>query len=176
MRSCPVVFCRQSPWPDSVADDLVIEIEYVNQDISAVLSEIQNASFTAKWQASDFQSVCQTQGIITQIASVIANNDKCPVAYGLYRTVTEEAEILSLAVLEDFRNNHIARRMLTNICDKLQPMGIKKIFLEVAANNYSALQLYTGSGFTGTGIRKNYYSQGKMKTDALIMSKLLVYE
>ena len=153
---------------------VIVDIEYPDIDASAILAHIQNECFAAKWQAKDFQTLCRSPGVITQIASVGTAGAKQPIAYGLYRTVACEAEILSLAVLPDFRTKAIARKMLEDIFHRLSALKVEQVFLEVAADNHPAINLYTKSGFIRSGLRKNYYHNKDGKKDALILSKVLV--
>jgi len=51
----------------------------------------------------------------------------------------------------------------------LRRNGIKKIFLEVAADNDPARALYATNGFYQIGVRPKYYDG----TDAILMEKTL---
>lgn len=76
----------------------------------------------------------------------------------------EEAELLSIAVLPEFRGQKIADDLLycaTNIWEK---EGVKNIFLEVKKSNEIAQNLYKKFNFQQIAVRKNYYKDD----DALI--------
>ena len=51
-----------------------------------------------------------------------------------------------------------ASKLLTNIPNFLQNKTMKKIYLEVASNNYQAINLYKKNNFRQNGYRKNYYN------------------
>lgn len=74
------------------------------------------------------------------------------------RTVIDEAEILKLAVHENFRRQGIAGELIGSSMAQLNASGIKKCFLELRSKNIPAKNLYEKKGFITTGIRKNYYN------------------
>ena len=59
--------------------------------------------------------------------------------------------------------------MLGIVENELRRNGIKKIFLEVAADNDPARALYATNGFNQIGVRPKYYDG----TDAILMEKTL---
>ena len=100
-----------------------------------------------------------------------------PTTYGLWceggllltSHVCDEAEILTLCVLPEYRRQGIAGALLEKMIAYLKTQKVRKMFLEVAADNQPAIGLYQKYGFTQMGQRKGYY-EGK---DALTMQRLL---
>ena len=82
-----------------------------------------------------------------------------------------ESDLISLAVDPSMRNHGIGSNLLTLVLEYLKHLNLKKIFLEVEANNITALNLYRKIGFMRCGLRKDYYclDQGE-KVDAIVMS------
>ena len=82
-----------------------------------------------------------------------------------------EADVITLAVDPSMRNHGIGSNLLTLVLEYLEHLNLKKVFLEVEANNTAALNLYRKTGFMRCGLRKDYYglSQGE-RVDALVMS------
>jgi ribosomal-protein-alanine N-acetyltransferase len=78
------------------------------------------------------------------------------------RQVLDEAEIITIGTTA--RRQGIARALLEAAF--IRP-GLRTLHLEVAATNSAALALYDGAGFTRTGRRRAYYTDG---TDAVTMS------
>lgn len=93
-----------------------------------------------------------------------------PHGFILCSHVLDEAEILTLAVHPSFRRQGIASRLMQAAMDKLAGQKIKKVFLEVAIDNLSAIALYRHFGFTQTGLRQNYYRYPSHSVDALVMT------
>lgn len=66
------------------------------------------------------------------------------------------------------------RRMLTLLCDYLQKqLGVRKVSLEVVAENAPALSLYSNMGFVEEGrLKAQFYADGRFH-DVLILSRFL---
>lgn len=80
--------------------------------------------------------------------------------YLLYSVLSGEAELLRIAVSEDFRGRGYADRLMQSWMKLLADVPEEKavrILLEVRAGNKAANQLYRKYGFEELAIRKNYY-------------------
>jgi ribosomal-protein-alanine N-acetyltransferase len=84
----------------------------------------------------------------------------------LARTIMDEAEILTLAVLPEARRLGLGRALLRAAMRQAAATDARTMFLEVAEENTAARHLYTSQGFTEVGRRKRYYANGD---DALVM-------
>ena len=97
------------------------------------------------------------------------------ISLAIIQVYGEEAEIITLAVESKRRKKGIGSDLLKSIIIYLEDLDIKKLFLEVATTNKTALKLYYKVGFITCGLRKGYYGQGTdKKVDATIMSYTLV--
>ena len=81
------------------------------------------------------------------------------------------ADILTVTVINGFRRQGIARRLIQDIEGYCQTKGSSAIMLEVATENTAAIALYGNLGYSQISIRSNYYGSGK---DALVMQKELI--
>lgn len=88
------------------------------------------------------------------------------VGFTIYSTVIDEAELLKIAVNEDYRNKKIASNLIINMVHELKIKNINKLFLEVNEKNYKAIKLYQKNNFKIISKRKNYYENNE---NALIM-------
>ena len=89
----------------------------------------------------------------------------------LGRTVSDEAEVLTLAVAPAMRRLGIASGLLRTAKALAGAQGSVAMFLEVAPGNVGALALYGQQGFVEVGRRRRYYADG---SDAVVMrAKLL---
>lgn len=86
---------------------------------------------------------------------------------------TAEYEILLIYVNREKRNLGYATKLLENIQIDLKKKNLKKIFLEVAINNYQAIKLYKKNKFKKNGIRKNYYLMDNNKVNAFFFEKII---
>lgn len=91
-----------------------------------------------------------------------------PVAYALFQVVTDEAELLRIAVHPDHRRRGLGHQLLAHALDHLADQSIDTYHLEVRADNRAAHALYRGLGFEATGRRRAYYRDG---CDALIFGR-----
>lgn len=85
--------------------------------------------------------------------------------------VVDELQISVVAVDPDRRRRGVGRQLLEALLKAAQGKGACQATLEVAPDNVAAVALYTSLGFTTTGTRNGYYSDGR---DALIRWKDLV--
>ena len=124
------------------------------------LANLHQKCFPNKpWSADDFRDLKQSGCEI-----IMSEN-----GFIVYRTVLDEAEIITIGVNPEKRRQGIASAMIGIIENNLKKQSVKKLFLEVAANNFSAQKLYENAGFERIGIRPKYYNG----TDAILMEKEL---
>ncbi len=124
------------------------------------LSNLHKKCFpTHPWSADDFRDLKKSGCEI-----IMSEN-----GFIVYRTVADEAEIITIGVNPEMRRNGIASAMISIIEKNIKNQGVKKIFLEVSANNIPAQKLYENLGFLVVGNRPKYYNG----VDAILMSKEL---
>ena len=111
------------------------------------------------WSADDFRDLKKSGCEI-----IMSEN-----GFIVYRTVADEAEIITIGVNPEMRRNGIASAMIGIIEKNIKNQGVKKIFLEVSAANIPAQKLYENSGYKTIGSRPKYYDG----IDAILMSKEL---
>jgi ribosomal-protein-alanine N-acetyltransferase len=92
----------------------------------------------------------------------------------LARIAADEAEILTLGVLQDVRGKGLGRRLVEAVADKARAQGAQRLHLEVAARNAPARDLYANLQFTEAGRRENYYDdRGDGPDDAVLLTRAL---
>ena len=109
------------------------------------------------WVASDFADLKKSGCEI-----IVSQN-----GFAVWRTVADEAEIITIGVAPEARRNGIASAMLTIIEKNIKNQNVKKIFLEVASTNIAGKNLYKNNGYKTVGIRPKYYDG----IDAILMEK-----
>jgi len=97
--------------------------------------------------------------------------DEKTAGFLILSTVLDEAELLEVAVSENFRRSGIASELMNEIFEWCKKNGIVQIFLEVRESNFPARAYYRKFGFTEDGVRKNYYRDPV--ENALLMSRKL---
>ena len=99
---------------------------------------------------------------------VCAKIENKVVGFAGIKIVLDTADIMNIAVKEDYRRQGIATLLLNNIFDICNEKNIKTINLEVNEENFSAIRLYQKFGFKENGRRKKYYDN---KFDAILMER-----
>jgi ribosomal-protein-alanine N-acetyltransferase len=89
------------------------------------------------------------------------------VSFIVAQILYENAEIIDVFTLEEYRRRGIAKELMHKIIDDEQ---VKNITLEVNVDNKNAIMLYNSLGFKTVSTRKGYYN-GK---DALLMQKVVI--
>lgn len=82
--------------------------------------------------------------------------------------ITDEVNIVSIAVKKEFRNLGLATKLLERAEGFTKEIGLNQMSLEVSSKNITAYLLYEKFGFTTRRVRKNYYQD---KADCFEMFK-----
>jgi ribosomal-protein-alanine N-acetyltransferase len=127
---------------------------------TAPLAMLHALSFAKSWDAPSIAALLATPGTFA-----FHHNQ----GFVLVRVAGEEAEILTLAVAPQKRGQGLGRALLQAAIVRAQEQGARTVFLEVGADNPSALALYAGLGFAKVGMRKAYYASPSGGTDALVL-------
>jgi ribosomal-protein-alanine N-acetyltransferase len=81
------------------------------------------------------------------------------------------ADVLTVTVVNGFRRQGIAKKLISDIEIYCQTKGSSAVMLEVAVDNTGAISLYENLGYLQVSTRRNYYGSGK---DAQVMQKELI--
>lgn len=134
-------------------------------DLPQVLA-IERQAFTEPWSKQAFL------GELGQACSrawvALTENDQ--VAGFIIIWITEETcQIVTMAVLPEFRHQGLGRAMLSHALEHSQRQGACEWWLEVRASNVAAQSLYHYLGFVPTGRRQGYYTGPR--EDAILMTR-----
>jgi ribosomal-protein-alanine N-acetyltransferase len=87
----------------------------------------------------------------------------------LWRTVADEAELLTLAVDARHRRRGVGSTLLDQVIVRSRRQGARLLFLEVGVDNPAARSLYAQAGFIEVGRRVAYYRRPAGFADALVL-------
>lgn len=118
----------------------------------------------AQWDQTALMALLSSPGVH---AGIVMMEDQ-PAGFIMLRTVVDEAEILTVCVLPEYRKRGLAQQLLAWCAQVAQQNGAQTLFLEVSVNNQSARTLYEKQGFGKLGLRKKYYEDG---SDALVLGR-----
>lgn len=128
------------------------------EDIDAVMAVMNDAfppCFGERWSRSQVTGVLPLQGVRLLIAH--DGGAQAPiVGFALWRTVSDESELLLLAVHSSVQGNGIGRALLEDFVEQAQAYGASRLHLEVRDGN-RANSLYASEGFAVAGRRRDYY-------------------
>lgn len=143
-------------------------ILWAGPEISADLAGLHEGLFPEAWDAASFEKLLAHPGSIAFFARVGAPPQMA--GFILAQMAADEAEILTLGVPAAHQRHGLARRLVDALVRAAQKSEVKKLFLEVGAENVAALNLYTKAGFAKVAERKGYYTRaGKPPEDAIVM-------
>ncbi|MCP1336415.1 ribosomal protein S18-alanine N-acetyltransferase [Futiania mangrovi] len=158
--------------PPSRPERLIpVEVDATEPETAAALARLHALSFPEDpWTATAIAGLAAGEGC----AAVALQEAETLAGFALVRTVLDEAELLTICVQPDRRGRGGGATLLRAACTAAYARGARRLFLEVAADNGSALALYSSAGLALTGRRKNYYVKGRPDpADAHILSASL---
>lgn len=94
-------------------------------------------------------------------------------AFALIRVVVDEAELLTIATHPDHQRQGLAQGLMQHWHRQATQRGATHAFLEVAADNNAAINLYSQYGYRQRAKRPAYYPRPSGAVDALIMQAAL---
>jgi tRNA threonylcarbamoyl adenosine modification protein YeaZ/ribosomal-protein-alanine acetyltransferase len=141
--------------------------EEVGGAAADLLSALYATSFYHAWSAADISSMLATPGSI----ALLARSGEVPVGFILARAIAGEAEILTICTQPKARRQGVGHGLLESLFLHLRKGEVKSVFLEVAADNTTAIALYETTGFMRSGLRKGYYQRRSRTCDALLMRR-----
>ncbi|WP_114520323.1 GNAT family N-acetyltransferase [Altererythrobacter sp. ZODW24] len=124
---------------------------------------VMDAAFDPKWgeawsrrQIEDALQFPHTYYQLIGINGDFEVNDGTVAGFTLSRRITDEEELLLIAVDPAYRKRGIGAALISRLVTNAQSAGVGRVFLEMRDNN-PAESLYLASGFEPIGRRTNYY-------------------
>ncbi len=125
------------------------------------IADLHRLCFPHKpWSASDFADLKKSG------CEIIASDN----GFIVYRTILDQAEIITIGVHPDTRRAGIGAALLEIMERDVAKSGATQIFLEVASTNTAAHALYIAHGYRDVGRRPKYYDG----IDAILMAKDII--
>ena len=131
----------------------------------ADIVEMEKLYFSDPWSENAFLSELNGHFALW----LVAVEDDRVIGYIGAHTVLDEADVMNLAVREEFRRRGVAENLVQAMVRLLCSCYIRALMLEVRVSNAPAIALYEKLGFRQVGRRPNYYF--KPREDAFIMRK-----
>lgn len=136
------------------------------------LAALHAASFARGWSIAEMEQLLNDRAVVA--CALYREGRERPVGFAASRIAADEAEVLSIAVLERRRGQGGGHALLGRHLGRLAGEGVRRVMLEVDEDNVAALALYDRFGFEAVGRRAAYYrradgSRGAAKVLALQM-------
>lgn len=132
-----------------------------------IMASLHESSFgAARWsltQISDSLDLETTMALIAQEGETAWGFILCQIA-------GEDAEILTLCIAPSAQRSGAGLFLLFAALEEMRQREVRRVFLEVSADNTAALALYNKARFRITGKRAGYYKQDKKAIDAVMMA------
>lgn len=157
-------------------DPKFVSLVWAGPDRALELAEIHARLFKPAWSEHSMMQTLSHPGATAFLARVRDGADSLPEPAGFVigQLAADEAEILSIGVLPKFQRRGVGKILIEGLARAAKRAEARRLFLEVAADNQAAFELYRGSGFTAVGLRKGYYEQpGAAPKDALMLALAL---
>lgn len=156
---------RKKMHSEERADDTKFVVRMADYDDIGQVYNIEAQSFFHNWTMEQLLgSMNSTFDII-----VLCIFDGQTAGYIIYSMVCEDADLLRIAVLPEYRRCGIAQRLISYMMYDCKAHHIQNIFLEVRKSNEAARNLYACMGFEQISVRNNYYSNPV--EDGIVMKK-----
>jgi ribosomal-protein-alanine N-acetyltransferase len=121
-------------------------------EVMRIMAAAFRPGFGEAWTRSQCAGILPMHGV----SLTIAESSDVPVGFSLVRAVTDEAELLLLAVDPAEQRRGIGQALLDEFIATALVGGAHRLHLEVRDGN-PAINLYRASGFSAAGRRRNYY-------------------
>jgi [ribosomal protein S18]-alanine N-acetyltransferase len=123
------------------------------------------------WTRQDMAELVASRGI----AGVVLQVEDEAIGFAVWRIAADEAELLTIAVLPNWRRRGAGRKLLDAVIADAREARAHSLFLEVGTDNPPALALYGKAGFAAVGSRQAYYRRGERPAaDAVVMRLALI--
>jgi ribosomal-protein-alanine N-acetyltransferase len=151
-------------------DPKYVSLLWAGPEQAAEIARLHAKLFSPPWTEEAVRALLDHPAS-TAFLAVVGGAPKTSVGFVMAQLAADEAEILSIGVEPEWQRKGVGRRLVEGVARAVQRAEAKKLFLEVAADNDAALELYRRTGFLGTGLRRGYYERpGAAPVDALTLA------
>jgi len=127
--------------------------EFLAEDAPAASEILREVREAASWSAQALVEFMPLPGAV----ALVSEREGRPTGFVLGRLVVDEAEVLNLAVREEFRRQGEGQGLLIELLRRFAESGVSRVFLEVRESNRAAIAFYERMGFRRSGRRVGYY-------------------
>jgi len=126
-----------------------------SQDLPAIQDVLKAAPEAAAWSPEGLRATLESD----PAHCLCAWRKEEIVGFIAGRRVTDEGEILNLAVGMPSRRRGVGRILVETLLSSFVREGVARVFLEVRESNGAAISFYRQLGFRLVGTRRGYYQE-----------------
>ncbi len=145
-----VVLCLDASLPRSRQTHPDIQIERMQKEHLAKVTEVDHASFETLWRNSseDLQNAFENAAYAT-----IARKENEIIGYQISSATSSNAHLARLAVIPELQGSGYGSALTKDLINHFRSQGIGLITVNTQNNNTASLRLYKKLGFVLTGER-----------------------
>jgi len=161
-----------SPTTIAPIDPKNVSLLWASPERVDEIATLHGRLFDPPWDTDSIARLIEHPAAAAFIAQV--REPKALAGFVIGQIAADEAEILSIGVAPEWQRRGIARRMVEGLVRAARRAEVKRLFLEVAADNMAAVKLYRGLGFAAVNRRKDYYRRpGSQPVDGVVLALTL---
>lgn len=146
-----------------------LSLLWASPDRAEEIAALHARVFDPPWGAEEITRLIEHPAAASFVAQL--REPRALAGFVLGQIAADEAEILSIGVAPEWQRRGIARSMVEGLVRAARRAEVKRLFLEVAADNVPAMKLYDSLDFVPAGSRKAYYKRpGAKAVDALVLA------
>jgi ribosomal-protein-alanine N-acetyltransferase len=158
-----------NPAPVMPLDTKNLSLLWASPDRADDIAALHARLFDPPWDADSIMRMIEHPASASFVAQV--RDPRALAGFVLGQIAADEAEVLSIGVAPEWQRRGIARHMMEGLVRAARRADVRRVFLEVAADNAGAIGLYNSLGFKVAGARKAYYQRaGGQTVDATVLS------
>ena len=141
-------------------------------DISQV-HHIESQVHRAPWEKNILKQ-CVQAGYDSRVLESDEEEDKVLLGYIISRYSFNSCHVLNLCIAKEHQKKGHGHYLINQMFKTFKRPDIDTVYLEVRPSNLHALALYEKNGFVQTDVKKDYYTDGKHKEDAIVLVKAIL--
>ena len=138
------------------------------EDLPAIVSIQSRTPQAAQWTQADYAQLAVDPWGLILVVELEGMSPPTLAGFAAFHQVLDEAELRNMAVDPTHQRQGLGRELLAEGRRRLAEQGVRQIYLEVRASDFSAQRLYYSAGFGLRSRRTDYYHDPR--EDALVLS------
>jgi len=153
---------------------MTVVIEDVGEQAAGLLAALHrrcvDPAETRPWSTLEYSTLLRLPTTRAAVAIWEGAGERDPVGFIVCASAADQMDLLFVGVVPDRRRSGAGGRLLLTVVRQARLAAVRRILLEVAADNVAAQRLYSGQGFSEVGRRRAYYPRARGEpVDAIVM-------